>query len=122
MPEPQYSIVYYATSNGRQPVEDFLNDLRKSNMKAYGKCLSYVQRLQVEGVQLDSHFVEKMKSVKDVWELRPEHLNVEYRILFGVVGKEIILVWAGIKKGRGLRQGDIDLAQQRVDECKTSSS
>ncbi len=121
MSAPQYSIVFYATSNGRQPVEDFLSDLRKANIKAYLKCLNYLQRLQLEGVQLDSHFVEKMKSVKDVWELRPEHLNVEYRILFGVVGKEIILVWAGIKKGRGLRQGDIDLAQQRVDEFKTSS-
>jgi len=37
-----------------------------------------------EEVPDNSHYVEKLKSVGDVWELRPEWQNVEYRFLFGI--------------------------------------
>ncbi len=51
----------------------------------------------------------------DVWELRPEWQNVEYRFLFGVFERTYVMVWAGIEKGR-LKDRDLGLAQRRVDE------
>lgn len=112
-----FTIGFYETDRGSSPVEEYLDALRKKNPKAYRKCLDYFGKLREHGVQLDSHYVEKIKRTRDVWELRPEWQNVEYRFLFGIVQNEYVMVWAGIEKGK-LKDRDLDLAQQRIDEIK----
>lgn len=76
--------------------------------------MAYFEKLSQESVALDAHYVAKLGSVRSVWELRPEHRNVEYHCLFGVFGRIYVMVWAGIERGR-LRDRDIQLAQKRID-------
>ncbi len=91
----QFRISFYQTARGERPVRVFLRELPVKDCR---KCLSYLKRVQAEGPHLPKHYAEKMGD--NLWEIKPEYNNIEYRFLFGFIGPNRIGVVTALKKKR----------------------
>ena len=54
----------------------------------------------------------------DVYELRTKVRNVNYRLLYGFVGKDIAMLSHGLTKERKVPSREIDLAVARLERFK----
>jgi phage-related protein len=69
------------------------------------------------GDSLPRNYSAKVRG--DVWELRPEYGNVEYRLLFAwIEGQFFLIAHALVKKGRKLSSRDIAIAEDRIQEVQ----
>jgi phage-related protein len=110
-------LFFYARPSGSQPVRDFLDDLHRRNKKAFVKALAVLERLQSDGIGLDSGFVKKARG--DVWELRIDYAGMFHRIYFGLLpGAGYILAEAVSKKQNKASMDDIQRAQSRIEEAR----
>ena len=121
-PPPQFQIWYFETEVGTVPVKDFLKALRKRTPKAAAKCESYMTLLATQGIELltKEQYVKKVPDRDDLYELRPEWNNVEYRLYFTVLGKSVafVMVHAIKKKGQKAPPRDLDLAEKRAQQIQ----
>lgn len=109
-----WTIRYYQTARGESPVEIFLNG---QSEKAHTKCLAYIAALMQHPNDLPPSYAKKVEG--DIWELRPEFGNIEYRFFYTLEPGELIFIaHAIIKKGMKLKRGDIDLARTRIAEMR----
>jgi phage-related protein len=115
---PKYNVEFYETNSGKSPVEDFFKDLERKRPKALSKCVSYIIHLQSDGPQLVTKHQYAEKVEDDLYALRPEWGNVEYRIFYtwdqGV--QAFVLVDAIVKKTEKLTERDVKRARARVRE------
>jgi phage-related protein len=109
----RYEVRYYSKGE-HSPVQDFLDGLPP---KAAAKCLAYVALLAERGFSLPRNYSAKVHG--DIWELRPEYGNVEYRLLYAwIAGRFFVIAHAFVKKGRALSPREITIAQERVREIQ----
>jgi phage-related protein len=109
-----WSVVYYETAQGDQPIEAFLDAL---SHEARAKCLAYISRLEIDGTRLPASIAAHVRG--KIWELRPEWSGTEYRFFYAaIVGQRFVILHAIQKKRQKLRERDIALAEQRYEEIK----
>lgn len=107
-----WKIFFYEKPNGKSPVEELLDSLPKA---AKAKCISYIELFITEGFKLSANYLEKVED--NLWALRPESSNKEYRLFFCRTEDEtIVFLHAVHKKTRRLRPNDIEIARRRRDE------
>jgi phage-related protein len=113
---PSYGVEYYVSDSGKCPVAEFLNDLAKQNKKASAKCVSYIDLLRDKGLRLTAQYVEKVED--DIWALRPEWGNVEYRLFFTYVKADqtYVLVEGIVKGSQKFKARDLNRVRARVKE------
>jgi phage-related protein len=114
---PRYTVEYYESDSGKCPVEEALETIKRDNRKAWSKCVSYIDRLLEHGLALPRQYMEKVEA--DLWALRPEWGNVEYRLFFTRVKKQSTFVIVHVlegKKDEELRPNDVKRARDRVKE------
>lgn len=70
-------IKFYRTSNGKCPVEEFLDSL---DSKAAQKA-TWVLRLIEELEVISENYFKKLSGIEDIWECRVQFGNNAYRIL-----------------------------------------
>jgi phage-related protein len=106
-------ITFYRTENNQRPVEDFLNSL---SVKKVEKVL-WVLRLIQELDRIPKQYFKKLISTDDIWEIRIQSGNNNYRLL-GFIYKSnlIILTNAFSKKSQKTPKNEIKLAEQRKQE------
>ncbi len=110
-----FRIYFYRTARGERPVRVFLRGLPVKDRR---KCFFYLDRLQVLGLQQSTNFVEKLDD--NLWEVKPEYNNVEYRFLFGFIGPNRIGVVTALKKKRmRLPRAVLDHAMQLIADMHT---
>jgi phage-related protein len=109
---PTTQIRLYRDDDGSTPLVEWLASIEARNRKAYEKCRSYLQRLAEFGRELRRPTADFLRD--GVCELRIRHLRVNYRILYGFVGSDVVLVSHGITKEAEVPAGEIDLAVQRL--------
>jgi phage-related protein len=97
---------------------EWLEDLERKNRKVYEKCRSYLQRLADFGHELRRPTADLLRD--GVYELRFAYLGVNYRILYGFVGKDLVLVSHGITKKKKAPAQEIDLARARVEKFRSN--
>lgn len=70
-----HKIRFYKDKNGRQPVKEFLDDLKKKNDKSsrirLNKANDYIQALAQYGATLGEPYMKKIDDKHNIWELRP---------------------------------------------------
>jgi phage-related protein len=77
----------------------------------------YIDLLAERGFSLPRNYSAKVHG--DIWELRPEYGNVEYRLLYAwIEGRYFVIAHAFVKKGRSLSTRDITVAQERIREVQ----
>jgi phage-related protein len=108
-----FEVEYYLEDDGASPVSEFLDQLPP---KAAAKCVKYIGLLADQGFNLSRNYSAHLEG--DVWELRPEFGNVEYRLLYGHIKGRFFVVAHAIKKGWKVPQRDIDLAAERVRKAR----
>jgi phage-related protein len=110
-----WEVLFYQTSGGSSPVEDFLDTLSD---KARAKCLAYLRQVEEHGFDLPRSVIAKVRG--KIWELRPEWGGTEYRFFYAaIVGRRIVVLHAVQKQSQKLKAKDIEIAEARhVDVIK----
>ena len=109
---PLTTIIFYAESNGKSPVVDWLSELKLKNRQGFANCIARIRQLQQTGYQLRRPSADYLRD--GIYELRARHQKVQYRILYFFNGKDIaVLSHSIIKKTSAVPNKDIDIAIKR---------
>ncbi len=109
---PATDVLFYQEDDGSVPVLDWLHDLPERDERAYRKCLGLIQLLMHSGHELRRPHADMLRD--GVYELRTRVGNVNYRILYGFVGKDIALLAAGFTKEKKVPSQEIERAIARI--------
>jgi phage-related protein len=115
---PATEIRLYRDDDGSTPLVEWLATIETRNRKTYEKCRSYLQRLAEFGRDLRRPTADFLRD--GVYELRIKHLGVNYRILYGFVGQDVVLVSHGITKEKRVPAKEIDLAIERLAKFRSN--
>jgi len=113
---PSTEVYFYKEDDGRVPVLEWILALREKNERAAKKCFGLVKLLKDFGSELRRPRSDFLRD--GVYELRTEVGNVNYRILYGFVGKDVAILACGLTKERKTPELEIDRAAQRIEQYK----
>lgn len=104
-------IVYYKTSSGRMPVQEYINSLPIADIEAITADFEIIRD---HGILSN---VIKTRKLKDkLWEIKTGTRN-QQRIFYCLVNAEgITLLHACKKQKEGAQRGDVELAHKRMKE------
>ena len=110
---PETKVVFF--TDGRSvPVLEWLNDLRKSDIKAYAQCVVRIEQLAESGFELRRPAADILRN--GIYELRAKRGRVQYRILYFFHGRNIaILAHAMVKYDDAVPAVDINRAIHRKE-------
>ena len=77
---PRTEVRLYKETNGVVPMQDWLDNLEKTEPAAYAKCLDRILKLAQSGYELRRPLADYLD--KDVYELRVRAFKVQYRMLY----------------------------------------
>ena len=109
---PKTMIHFFRDVDGTVPFLEWLAELEKRQQKAFEKCLYMLDMLRQFGHELRRPHADLLRD--GVYELRTRVGRVNYRVLYGFVGKDLILVSHGITKEKSVPDVEIDLAVSRL--------
>lgn len=115
---PATDVMLYREEDGAIPLLDWLKELRNTNKAAFKKCLTLIDLLEQFGRDLRRPRADILRD--GVYELRTQVRNVNYRLLYGFVGKDVALLSHGLTKERAVSARDIDLAVARLKRFKAN--
>lgn len=113
---PATEVLLYQEADGTIPVLDWLRELQRKNRAAFEKCLFLLDLLEQFGQELRRPRADLLRD--GVYELRTEVRNVNYRLLYGFVGKDVALVAHALVKKAKVSDRDIDLAAARLERFR----
>jgi hypothetical protein len=105
---PSTELLVFRQANGRVPMEEWLDGLPA---KARAKCLYYMRLLAAFGHELRRPVADSLR--EGIYELRPSHQGVAYRVLYFFNGHDVVVLSHGITKGRRVPDEEIRRAIQR---------
>jgi len=101
---------FYATARGREPVRDWLAELDPATLRAVSEDLQTVQI----GWPLGMPLVRKLEP--GLWEIRSSVPTGIVRVLFTVVGAELVLLSAFAKKSQMMPKDELAVARKRMKD------
>jgi phage-related protein len=106
-----YEIIFYRMSNGKEPVYDYIKELKNKSDKdsriKLNKINDYIQALSIYGAsQLTGNYAKHLSS--DIWELRP----MRDRILFVYDGERYVLLHRFMKQTQKTPVYEIEKAKR----------
>ena len=113
---PDTEVIFYLDDDQSVPVLDWLNTLRDRDARAFRKCFELIRLLSQFGHELRRPRADMLRD--GVYELRTKVGKVNYRILYGFVGKDIALLASGLVKEKKVPSKEIDLALARIEKYK----
>jgi len=90
---PQTEVSFFRDDDGSVPVLDWLETVRIKNGRAFRKCYALINLLRQFGRELRRPRADYLRD--GVYELRTRVGKVNYRILYGFVGKDAALLACG---------------------------
>jgi phage-related protein len=108
----QTTIHFFRSDDGTVPFLEWLAELENRQRKAFEKCLYMLDLLRQFGHELRRPHADMLRD--GVYELRTRVGRVNYRVLYGFVGKDLVLVSHGVTKEKSVPSADIDLAVTRL--------
>ena len=103
---------FFATARGREPVREWLAELDRPALQAVSADLRTVQI----GWPLGMPLVRKLEP--GLWEVRSSVPVGIVRVLFTIVGVELVLLHAFVKKSQAMPKDAIELARKRMKEIQ----
>lgn len=108
---PQTEVVFYREDDD-VPVLAWLEDLLRTDRKAFAKCRARIDLLEQEGHQLRRPVADYLRD--GIYELRSRQGTVQHRILYFFHGGHCaVLAHAIVKPGAAVPPKAIDLALAR---------
>jgi phage-related protein len=109
MAEGQWSIVFYVTRNGDEPVREFLESL---DLRTQARFAWSIEQLRIRNVTAREPLVRHLE--EKIWELRRESRTNIYRLLYRFLpGRRILFLHGFQKKTQKTPRREIEIAQQR---------
>ena len=107
---PLTQVLFFQDDRG-VPVRDWLHELRRTNQRAYAKCIARIHLLAQLGHELRRPLADYVD--EGIYELRIRRGRVNYRILYFFHGRNVaVLAHALIKEGT-LPRADVERAIER---------
>lgn len=103
-------VKFYRTSNGNEPVREWLQSLSKEVKKIVGEDIRTVQIVWPHGMPLVRHMGSKL------WEIRSSIPNGTIRVFFTIRDEHIVLLHSIMKKTQKTPQLELDIARKRLRE------
>src|SRR5690242_13794273 len=97
---PQIEVSFFQDDDGSVPVLNWLEQVRTKNDRAFRKCYALINLLRQLGSELRRPRADYLRD--GVYELRTRVGNVNYRILYGFVGKDAALLACGLTKEKAV--------------------
>lgn len=110
-----YELIFYEDKNGKSPVRDYLDDLKKKSEKSKDarinreKILSYMAALMEYGTRIGEPFVKHIDG--QLWELRPLRNRIFF---FYWKDDKFVLVHHCIKRTRKTPAKEKDRAMRNM--------
>ena len=103
-------IKFYKKSNGKCPVEEFLDSLTANQAQKVAWVLQVIEELP----RVPTTYLKKLVNTDDIWEVRVKSGNNTFRLLGFFDGSELIILnHAFQKKKQKTPKQDIKLAEER---------
>jgi len=115
---PVTEVLFFVEEDGSVPVREWLNSLRERDERAALKCFDMIRLLEQFGHELRRPRADMLRD--GVYELRTQVGNVNYRILYGFVGKNIALLAEAVTKEKKVPSKAIDQAIYRLHLYKAA--
>jgi phage-related protein len=106
------TVVFFRAEKGREPVREWLLDLSKEDRVRIGEDIRVVEF----GWPIGMPVCRALGA--GLYEVRTNLTDRIARVLFGIVGSEMVLLHGFIKKTRAAPKEDIDLALGRLKAFK----
>jgi hypothetical protein len=110
---PRTDIVMYRESDGSVPLLDWLDGVPD---KVNKKCIALIEALAEHGYDLRRPMCDFLSD--GIYELRASRGGVNYRILYGFAGRNIVLLSHGCTKKKKVRRRDIRQALLNLGKYK----
>jgi hypothetical protein len=108
---PKTMVRIYQESDGSVPLLEWLDEQPE---KVQDKFTVLIELLEEKGYDLRRPSCDFLES--GIYELRARYLNVQYRILYGFVGKNVILLSHGCTKEAEVPKNDIRRALENLEK------
>lgn len=108
---PKTQVVFFQEANGEAPVLAWLQQLLKSNQKAWANCRARIELLSQFGHELRRPAADNLRD--GIYELRAKQGHVQYRILYFFHGRQVAILAHGLTKEDEVPAADIDRALKR---------
>src|SRR6266487_6622644 len=108
---PCIDVVFYQEEAGDVSVLNWLEDLRRSDQRAYGTCVAAIERLAGFGHELRRPLADFLR--KGIYELRIRKGRVKYRILYFFHGRYVAVLGHALTKEDKVPKTDIERAIRR---------
>lgn len=105
---PRTEVVFYCDDRKRASVVEWLKDLRRSDKKAYAKCVARIQVLAELGHELRRPLADYLRD--GIHELRVRHGKVNYRLLYFFHVRALAIICRALTKENEVPHADIERA------------
>jgi phage-related protein len=105
---PILEVRFFQTAVGKEPVRDWLKTLHKDDRKSIGADIKTAQF----GWPLGMPLVRKLE--KNLWEVRTHITDGIARVIFTVVGNQLILLHSFVKKSQKIPKHELETARKRL--------
>lgn len=112
---PKTAIRLYRESDGSVPLLLWLDEQPE---KVQDKLAALIELLCEKGYDLRRPHCDFLES--GIYELRVRHLNVQYRVLYAFVGRNLVLLSHGCTKESRVSRADIDQARENLARYKSN--
>ena len=103
------NIIFYKTTHGKCPIEEFLLSLETKTRQKVVWVLKLLEDLKI----IPSHFFKKLESTDNIWECRIEYKSNIYRILCFFDDNKVVVLTNGFqKKTQKTPNNEIELAEK----------
>jgi len=109
---PTTQMLFYCDADGKSPVVEWLQGLRREDPIGFMNCLARLELLENSGHELRRPAADFLRG--GIYELRAKHKQVQYRMLYFFHGRNVAIVAHGIiKRGSAVPEVDIIRAENR---------
>lgn len=108
---PRTTVVFFQDDDGTAPVVEWLVELRRTQPRAFAKCVVRIERLCELGHELRRLETDTLRD--GIHELRARLGRVNYRILYSIHGRVVAVLLHALTKDDMVPDQDIDLAVKR---------
>ena len=108
IPQPILEVRFFQTASSKEPVRDWLKALEREDRKSIGEDIKTAQF----GWPLGMPLVRKLE--KNLWEVRTNIKSGIARVLFAVIGNQMVLLHGFVKKSQKTPKPDLEIARKRL--------
>jgi phage-related protein len=108
---PETRVVFYQEPDGQVPVVVWLQELLKSNERAWVNCRARIELLVQFGHELRRPAADYLRD--GIYELRAKQGHVQYRLLYFFHGRHVAILAHALTKEDEVPKADMERAIRR---------